>query len=46
MKKIMLLIIMVAVAFIWKEFQGKSFHATTGSESSSNIPPTNLLEQI
>jgi uncharacterized protein YjbI with pentapeptide repeats len=38
----MLLIIMVAFTFIWYEFQGKSVHATTGSESSSDIPPTNF----
>ena len=42
MKKILLLIIMVAVTFTWYEFNGKSVYATTGSETSSDIPPTNF----
>jgi uncharacterized protein YjbI with pentapeptide repeats len=42
MKKIMLLIIMVAVTFIWYEFQGQSVHAANGRETSSDIPPTNF----
>ena len=42
MKKIMLLIIMVAVTFIWYGFQGQSVHATNGSETSSDIPLTNF----
>ena len=42
MRKIILLIIMVAVTFTWYEFNGKSVHATTASESSSDMPPTNF----
>ena len=42
MKKIMLLIIMVAVTFTWYEFNGKSIYAATGSESSADMPPTNF----
>ena len=42
MKKIMLLIIMVAVTFIWYEFNGKSVHATNGSKINSDMPPTNF----
>ena len=42
MKKIMLLIIMVAVTFIWYGFQGQSVHATNGSEISSDMPPINF----
>ena len=42
MKKIILLIIMVAVTFTWYEFNGKSVYATTGSETSSDMPPTNF----
>ena len=42
MKKIILLIIMVAVTFTWYGFNGKSVYATTGSETSSDMPPTNF----
>ena len=42
MKKIMLLIIMVAVTFIWYGFEGKIIRATNASESSSDIAPTNF----
>ena len=42
MKKIMLLIIMVAVTFIWYGFEGKGVTATTESETSSDMPPTNF----
>ena len=42
MRKIILLIIMVAVTFTWYEFNGKSVHATTESETSSDMPPTNF----
>ena len=42
MRKIILLIIMVAVTFTWYEVNGKSVYATTGSESSANMPPTNF----
>ena len=42
MKKITLLIIVFAVIFIWYGFQGQSVQATTGSETSSDMPPTNF----
>jgi uncharacterized protein YjbI with pentapeptide repeats len=42
MKKITLLIIVFAVIFIWYGFQGNSIKATTGSESNSDIAPTNF----
>ena len=42
MKKIILLIIMVAVTFIWYGFQGQIVKATTGSETSSDMPPKNF----
>ena len=42
MKKIFVIIIMVVATFIWYGFEGKSIRATTGSESSSDMPPTNF----
>jgi uncharacterized protein YjbI with pentapeptide repeats len=42
MKKIILLIILFAVTFIWYKFQGDIVKAATGSESSSDMPPTNF----
>ena len=42
MKKITLLIIVFAVIFIWYGIQGQSVKATTGSETSSDMPPTNF----
>jgi uncharacterized protein YjbI with pentapeptide repeats len=42
MKKLGLLIIVVAIIFIWYGFQGDTVKATTGSETSSDMPPTNF----
>ena len=42
MKKLVLIIIMVAAAFIWYGFQGQGVKATTGSDTSSGMPPTNF----
>ena len=44
MKKLVLIIIVVAATFIWYGFQGQSVTATTGSENSSDMPPTNFTE--
>ena len=43
MKKL-ILIIMVAATFVWYGFQGESVKATTGSETSSDMPPTNFTK--
>ena len=42
MKKLVVIIIMVVATFIWYGFQGNSIKATTGSESNSDIAPTNF----
>jgi uncharacterized protein YjbI with pentapeptide repeats len=42
MKKLVLIIIVIAATFVWYGFEGKSVTATTGSETSSDIPPTNF----
>jgi uncharacterized protein YjbI with pentapeptide repeats len=42
MKKLVLVIIVTAAIFIWYGFQGNSVKATTGNETSSDMPPTNL----
>ena len=42
MKKLVLVIIVIAAIFIWYGFQGNSVKATTGSETSSDMPPTNF----
>ena len=42
MKKLVLIIIMVAATFVWYGFEGQSVKATTGSETSSEMPPTNF----
>jgi uncharacterized protein YjbI with pentapeptide repeats len=42
MKKLFLIIIMVAATFVWYGFEGKSVTAKTGSETSSDMPPTNF----
>ena len=42
MKKTVLIIIVVAATFIWYGFEGKSVIATTGSETSADMPPTNF----
>jgi hypothetical protein len=42
MKKLVLIIIMVAATFFWYGFGGKSVTAKTGSETSSDMPPTNF----
>jgi uncharacterized protein YjbI with pentapeptide repeats len=42
MKKLVLVIIMVATTFVWYGFQGQSVKATTGNETSSDMPPTSF----
>ena len=42
MKKIILVIICIAATFVWYGFEAKSITATTESETSSDIPPTNF----
>ena len=42
MKKLVLIIFVIAATFIWYGFEGKSVKATTGSETSSDMPPTNF----
>ena len=42
MKKLVLIIIVIAATFFWYGFEGKSVTATTGSETSSDMPPTNF----
>jgi len=42
MKKLVQVIIVVAATFIWYGFQGQSVKSTTGSETSSDILPTNF----
>ena len=42
MKKLVLVIIMIAATFVWYGFEGKSVTATTESETSSDMPPTNF----
>jgi uncharacterized protein YjbI with pentapeptide repeats len=42
MKKVILMIIMVAATFVWYGFEGKSITKTTRSETSSDMPPTNF----
>ena len=42
MKKLVLVIIVIAATFVWYGFEGKSVTATTKSETSSDMPPTNF----
>ena len=42
MKKLVLVIIVIAATFVWYGFKGKSVTATTESETSSDMPPTNF----
>ena len=42
MKKLVLVIIVIAATFVWYGFEGKSVTATTESETSSDMPPTNF----
>jgi uncharacterized protein YjbI with pentapeptide repeats len=42
MKKLVLIIIVIAATFIWYGFEDKSVTATTGNETSSDMPPTNF----
>ena len=42
MKKLVLVIIVIATTFIWYGFEGQGVTAKTGSETSSDMPPTNL----
>ena len=42
MKKLVLVIIVIAATFVWYGFEGKSVTAITGIETSSDMPPTNF----
>ena len=42
MKKLVLIIIVIAATFIWYGFQGQSVKAMTGSETNSDMLPTNF----
>ena len=42
MKKLVLVIIVIVATFVWYGIEGKSVTATTGSETSSDMPPTNF----
>ena len=42
MQKLVLVIIVIAATFVWYGFEGKSVTATTESETSSDMPPTNF----
>ena len=42
MKKLVLVIIVIAATFVWYGFEGKSVIAKSGSETSSDMPPTNF----
>ena len=42
MKKLILLVAMVFATFVWYGFEDKSVTAKTGSETSSDMPPTNF----
>jgi uncharacterized protein YjbI with pentapeptide repeats len=42
MKKLVLIIIMVVATFIWYGFQSNGVKESTGSESSTAMPPKNF----
>jgi uncharacterized protein YjbI with pentapeptide repeats len=42
MKKLVLIIIVIAATFVLHGFEGKSVTATTESKTSSDMPPTNF----
>jgi len=42
MKKLLLIIILVAITFVWYGFQDGTVKETTYIENSSNLPPANL----
>ena len=42
MKKLVLIIIVIAATFVWYGFEDKSVTATTESETSSDMTPTNF----
>ena len=42
MKTLVVIIIVIFSTFVWYGFQGESVKATTESETSSNMPPTNF----
>jgi hypothetical protein len=42
MKNLVLVIIVIATTFIWYGFRVESVKATTGSDISSDMPPTNF----
>ena len=42
MKKLVLIIFLISATFAWYGFDGQSVKATTGNETSSDMPPTNF----
>jgi uncharacterized protein YjbI with pentapeptide repeats len=42
MKNLVLVIIVLVASFVWYGFEGQSVSKTTGSETSSDMPPTNF----
>ena len=42
MKTLVIIIIVIVPTFVWYGFQGKSVKGGTGSETSSDMPPTNF----
>ena len=42
MKKLVIVTILISATFVWYGFDDKSVTATTGSETSSDMPPTNF----
>ena len=42
MKTLVIIIIVIVATFVWYGFQGESVKAITGSETSSDMPPTNF----
>ena len=42
MKKLVIVTILIAATFVWYGFDDKSVTAKTGSEISSDMPPTNF----
>ena len=42
MKKLLLIIIVIAATFVWYGFEGQNVKVTTVSKTSSDMPPTNF----
>ena len=42
MKKLVLIIFVIVATVVWYGFSGKDVKAVTGSETSSDMPPTNF----